>query len=338
MPARTLYAEELDVNTDRKPFYATSLPCLPTAAPPARQQPVEIRPRRIAYQTAPAESHVAAFSLDGRVLAVGAETNTVLLIDPSTGRSLGRLGDDCSLWISCVTALSFSADGRRLASNGHALDSFERRITIWDLESGKEAEFIAGTREVATLALSPNGDRIALGLWDGTIEVRSTSTGREVLKVRAGQRAARVERLAFSFGGSALLTSIEGAGVTEIIEATTGACIRTIPGQFVGVLADNRVITSVFKTGDTEIEYWLCIWDALTGAFLDRVHATHPSALMSANGSRSAVVGRNSTEVWDWEHCRQLFVLEGARATAISANGMAVATGAEIYALPSSIH
>jgi hypothetical protein len=52
-------------------------------------------------------------SPDATVLAVGAETNSVRLYKVADGRPQRRLGAPGEYWVSFVTALSFSAGGRR---------------------------------------------------------------------------------------------------------------------------------------------------------------------------------------------------------------------------------
>jgi WD40 repeat protein len=69
-----------------------------------------------------------------------------------------------------VTTLSFSPDGRRLASAG-----FDAKVKIWDTETGQELLTLAGHKTwIWKMHFSPDGNRIVscgrdrtLRIWDG---------------------------------------------------------------------------------------------------------------------------------------------------------------------------
>jgi WD40 repeat protein len=66
-----------------------------------------------------------------------------------------------------VTCLSFSPDGRRLATAGT-----DKRVMVWDLDSGRELLTFLGHRNlVICVAFSPDGTRLASGSRDGSIRV-----------------------------------------------------------------------------------------------------------------------------------------------------------------------
>jgi WD40 repeat protein len=78
-----------------------------------------------------------AFSPDGRILAGGVESDTVRLWDPSSRKCLSTLSVWEPMWPGgtdgpFVLALSFSSDGRFLATAGEY-----RQINVWVLSDGK---------------------------------------------------------------------------------------------------------------------------------------------------------------------------------------------------------
>src|SRR5262249_26943382 len=69
-----------------------------------------------------------------------------------------------------ATALCFSPDGKRLATTG-----LDRPARIWDTATGLELIASPETITGATLAWSPDGDRVALGESGGLVRVFEAS-------------------------------------------------------------------------------------------------------------------------------------------------------------------
>jgi WD40 repeat protein len=115
------------------------------------------------------------FSPDGKTLAWAAEDDRVKLWEVSTGKELRALRIGNTGW-GHETVLS--ADLRVVAVGG-GLDNTLRR---WEVKSGKELPLILGPLFIASLALSPDGKRLA-SAGDGGLEgVRlwEAATGKEV--------------------------------------------------------------------------------------------------------------------------------------------------------------
>jgi WD40 repeat protein len=117
----------------------------------------------------------AAFSPDGRVLAVGAEDGQVYLVDAVTSRAEVLRGYGPQL-----LSVAWSADGRRLAAgpNGGPLH-------IWDLEAGTRRLLEDHHEGLKDLAWSPDGTRILTGSWEGTLRVFDARSG-ALLGLREG--------------------------------------------------------------------------------------------------------------------------------------------------------
>ncbi|HLW63820.1 MAG TPA: hypothetical protein VKS79_00785, partial [Gemmataceae bacterium] len=87
-------------------------------------------PGRELKHTLDAADNVRALALspDAKVLAVGDDTNSIRLIDTTSGKETGKL-DGHSDWILCV---DFAPDGTKLASG-----SYDGHLIIWNLATKK---------------------------------------------------------------------------------------------------------------------------------------------------------------------------------------------------------
>jgi WD40 repeat protein len=136
------------------------------------------------------------FAPDGRTFAAAGfhMDKRIGIFDVETGRRLRTLGG-LAEWE--VDACAIAPDGRRLAASG-----VDRRILVWDLESGELVLKIADlAARVPALAFSPDGATIAGGS-DGLVRLWDAATG-EARRTLEGQRG-WVCTLAYSRDGKTL--------------------------------------------------------------------------------------------------------------------------------------
>jgi RNA polymerase sigma factor (sigma-70 family) len=135
----------------------------------------------------------ARISPDGRTAALATNT-AIYLVDPSTGRELRKLPGHGG-----PTCLAFSADSRTLASGG-----WDHVVRLWDVADGKERLKIEGLGHVNSVALAPDGRRVAAvqGWTDGVIDLFDTATGKRVDRLQGYGSYAGA--LAFSADGTRL--------------------------------------------------------------------------------------------------------------------------------------
>ncbi len=107
------------------------------------------------------ESLRIAFSPDSKILASGGKWNRIALWNLRTSRQLKSFYLDC-----CVWSLTFSPDGRTLISGG------DNGIVQWDLNTGERINFPTNPNHhklILSVVISPNGELLASGSYDGSI-------------------------------------------------------------------------------------------------------------------------------------------------------------------------
>lgn len=235
----------------------------------------------------------AAFSPDGRMLASGGSVNTVKLWDVATGRELGTLRGHSSY----VSDVIFSPDGRMLASN-----SFDRTVKIWDLSNGNLIASLsdASTRAASidwanSMAFSPGGDVLALGLGDGQIRRYDTTNWHELPRLEG--RVVGVFDARYSPDGQLIATG-NFDGTIKIWDPSNAHLLRVLQGHSsyvpsVAFAPDGRVLASA------SYDHTVRLWDVASGKAL-RTYNGHaktvnvvvfsPDGAMLASGSEDTTI------------------------------------------------
>ena len=168
-------------------------------------------------------------------------------------------------------AACFSADGK------FAAFAEEREAILWNLEEDREEKRLKDWPGplTASLAFSPEMDRLAAGSETGKLSVWDLRSGRETMSVSLGKRA--VSRVRFSPDGRRLLCAVE-EGV-RVVNAADGAVLLTIPlkarAAFAALTPDRRFVLTAGLDGG------VALWDGASGqAHWSR---TLPGAVLSAD-------------------------------------------------------
>ena len=149
------------------------------------------------------------WSADGRYLAVGAYDGSLHVLDADEDGRRTFVGHEPDP--HAVQALAFSPDGRTVAVgtfNGE--DPGTNHVSIWDRKAGKIVRELDAVG-VSSMDFDGSGDRLALGFFDGTVQIRDASTGDIERSFRAG--SVTVMDIVFSPDGRMLATSGEDAAV-----------------------------------------------------------------------------------------------------------------------------
>ena len=113
-----------------------------------------------------------AFSPAGKIVATSGFDQTVRIWDVSRSKELFALTGHNQI----VKSISFSPDGRLLATGAGEgyLESGE--LKIWDLRSQKElSSFSAHSKPIRVVSFSPDGKLLATGSEDNTVKIWETS-------------------------------------------------------------------------------------------------------------------------------------------------------------------
>jgi len=185
-------------------------------------------PRLIAYLP----SHTlwvrtAAFSPDGRILAVGG-FNNVTLWDFSDPHNPVPFGDPVRT--NSTYAVAFSPDGKLLAR------ASPTGIRLWNVTDPRaptqlKTSFTGHTDSVRTLAFSPDGQTLASGSYDNTILLWEAATGQQIGQPIIDHLS--VNAVAFSPDGKVLASGgDDGLRLWDVTTLPVG--VRPLGEQFAG--------------------------------------------------------------------------------------------------------
>jgi len=147
------------------------------------------------------------WSGDGRYLALGAYDGSLQVVDDEGRRVF--VGHEPPP--HHVQAVAFSPDGRMIAASTlNTEQPNTSHVSIWDRKTAKVVRQI-GAVGVPSLAYDAAGERLALGFFNGKVEIRGASTGDVQRSFRAG--SVTVMNVAFSPDGELLATSGEDGAV-----------------------------------------------------------------------------------------------------------------------------
>jgi RNA polymerase sigma factor (sigma-70 family) len=142
--------------------------------------------RMTGHSSKPQHSWYRACSADGRVLVTGTLSNPtedfpVRVWDVKTGKELAKFLPEMVQGVS-VGGVVISADGSRVAAHtvSPRFDLPIHFTTIWDVASGKVLARIQQPGHGGEIALSPDGQLVALSAWRSSeIHVHDVATGAE---------------------------------------------------------------------------------------------------------------------------------------------------------------
>jgi dipeptidyl aminopeptidase/acylaminoacyl peptidase len=166
----------------------------------------------------------------GTLLASGAEDGVIRLWEPPKRTVIAEFKGHTAP----VKSIVFNPGGSLLASG-----SFDQTVRLWDVAGRCEQGQIEFEHEVWTLAFSPDGSRLAVGLNSGGVALIDSSAQKSVGYIHyADYNASCVRSIAFSPDGSLLaIGSVDGCiriwAVADI--GVQKRALRTLAGHEGGV-------------------------------------------------------------------------------------------------------
>jgi WD40 repeat protein len=214
---------------------------------------------------------------------------------------------------NAVWRLTFSADGTRLASG-----TILGQARLWDVLSGADLTPVGLSygSDINTATLSPDGQLLTLGLFDGTVVLREADTGRDRQEF-SGEGAA-VMSLTYSRDGTLLAAGGSDGGV-RLWDVASGRELQRL---------------GVFATGTIIVQVWSVAFSP-DAALLATVSTSYD---ISQGGLRrpfvpdvGATLPMYHVTVWEVATGRPLTILTGhlgdVRGLAFSPDGKLLATG-----------
>ncbi len=207
--------------------------------------------------------------------------------NPDTGEPIASLSSHRGR----ISALSWSPDGTLLAAS-----SFDRYLSIWDVEKGKERWWKRHRDAVLACAWSPDGTSVASVSTAQRIRIWDAEAEKEVLSLRG--HTDWIEHLAWSPDSERLVSCSRDRTVRiwDVRENQEGLTLDHPPHPVVGVSWSPKGL-DVASVGSSHLK----IWDGASGDLRrdvpgNRCLAWHPEGRYVAVGSLEPMI-----TIWDAE-------------------------------------
>ena len=169
-----------------------------------------------------------------------------------------------------VTSIAISSDGTTVVSGGcDSIDDIQGpvciqgRVKLWETATGKLLrDFGEYDGLVTAVAISPSGDQVLAGSYDGTLRLWDSATGQLLHLIKAHSNWIRT--VAFSPDGSLLLSAADWENTLKLWDTKTGELLRNLEGHNQQITSatfsrDGRSLLSGSKDATARI------WDVSTG-------------------------------------------------------------------------
>jgi predicted Zn finger-like uncharacterized protein len=287
-------------------------------------------------------AELSAFTPDGARLAVG-HGRLLRILDAATGQSLQQFSD----MPDDITSLSFPRDARHLfiASGGELLFNAPGKVTVWDLEAGREAySYLGHAAGIRDMVVSRDGAWMATAGTDDAVLIWDATGDPAVRALHGTEYTSHEACVAFTSDGARLATM--GDQVVQIIDPVNGQTVATIPGQ--GTSLSAMALTSDGSHVATGRPGWnaasathvgghVRVWRVTDGAEVARFdfESSEPEKLaFSPDGRLLATLVGGEVIAWDWATGREVLRGPGSGGIAFSPDGKELRTSLAVWKSP----
>lgn len=275
-----------------------------------------------------------AFSPNNQLLATNDDSNNVQLWNIEAGQLLYTL----SGLSSPVTSIRFSPDGTHIAASGcrrqnsnnqsQAADfCIEGEVKLWQVSDGTPSQAMIGHQaEVTAISFHPDGQWLASGSSDKSVQIWDVPSGRKVKLLEVADAVSSVE---FSPNGSLL-----GLGLGNRDRNREGVQLWHVESwKEAKKLAENKQhVNRISFSADSSmilaggLDHTIQVWNVQTGQLLNALQATKQdvsSVSFNSNGSSIASASclsletlpcrEGAVELWSIKNNQRLGTLQRNR-------------------------
>ncbi|MDE0468301.1 MAG: dockerin type I domain-containing protein [Candidatus Poribacteria bacterium] len=258
------------------------------------------------------------FSWDGQRIASGSHDHTVQIWEVSTGNKLSTIRNANQAWRSGdssyrhrfgkVYGVALSPDGEIIASGGHYHRSWSTSapyndlfsFNVWKVDTNEPLwSRRADTESTTAISFSPDGQTIASGGSDNTIDLWEPSTG-DRLGTLVGHTDV-IHSIAFSADGRLLVSGSED-GTVQLWDMSVGRHIYTFRGHTgsvngAAISPDGQIIAS--GGSDNTIK----LWDGNTHRHIHTLigHTDSVNGVAISPDGQTVVSGSSDSTIKLWE-------------------------------------
>lgn len=219
-------------------------------------------------------------SANGKWLATGGQYDNIKMWDLSTYKEIAEFQDTDS---GPVEVLKFNRASNTLSPSVLVSGGEDGAIRSWDLYKRQQLHphpFVGHQSRLFSVRFSPDGNLLASGGADGTVQIRNLATGQLIHKFPRQRQS--IVQIRFSPDGRQLAAqSVDGA--THLWNPITGDHIRPISG-FSGSVCFSPDGTEVLMGGRSISSMYVC--DARTGKRLRQFASTTTNSMFCQDGKK----------------------------------------------------
>lgn len=236
-----------------------------------------------------------AFSPNGQIIATGSfQYKGVYVWNVSRRALIGHLPGDA--WES----MAFSPDGHTLATAAHSIP-----VTLWSVASLRQIATIQNDDESDSLAFTPNGDVLAVGgaafvtLWNPANREKITAIpGENVSSNRAYSLAISSDGSTIAWGASTAYDTAPGPGGQVVMwDLSSQSLLATLPTHSYEPVVAFSPDGGLLASGDTHIH----LWSVQQHAQIADLGSVSNLQALSFNPSGTTLVSITTSKITMWQ-------------------------------------